>query len=145
MNHQTGTSAARRCICANIRRTDRAITQFYDAVLGPSGLSAPQFGLLSILAEVAPITINHFAESMAMDRTTLTRNLELLTEQHLIRSEPGVDRRMRLLLLTEDGEQALAQAWPLWQKAQDRIERTLGPTRFDALLAELSSVVDLTK
>src|SRR2546426_35337 len=137
---QLDTSAVRRCACANIRRTDRVITQFYDEVLAPSGLNAPQFALLATLAEVAPITIRRLAEIMVMDRTTLTRNLKLLIKEHLVRGEEGEDRRRRLAFLTQEGEQALQRAWPLWQEAQARFEQALGRERFDALLTELSAV-----
>jgi len=140
MSDQIDTSAARRCACANIRRTDRVITQFYDEMLAPSGLNAPQFGLLATLAEAAPVTIHRLAQIMDIDRTTLTRNLEVLAKQHLVRNEEGEDRRMRLVQLSQEGEQALKRAWPLWQEAQARIECALGRERFDALLTELSAV-----
>ncbi len=140
MSDQLNTSAARRCVGGNIRRTDRVVTQFYDEILAPSGLSVPQFGLLAILAEVAPITIHRLAEYMDIDRTTLTRNLKLLIKQQLVGSEEGEDRRMRRVLLTQEGEQALKRAWPLWQEAQARIEHALGRERLDALLTELSAV-----
>ncbi len=145
MSDQIDTSAVRRCVGGNIRRTDRVITQFYDEILAPSGLSAPQFGLLAILAQVAPITIHRLAEHMDIDRTTLTRNLKLLIKQNLVGSEEGEDRRMRRMLLTQEGEQALRRAWPLWQEAQARIECGLGRQRFDALLTELSAVRALTR
>ena len=134
------TNETRRCACANIRRTDRVVTGFYDERLALSGLSTTQFTLLSTLAQAAPISINRLAEFMEMDRTTLTRNLGLLMKQHLVRLEEGEDRRMRLVLLTGEGEQALGRAWPLWQEAQARIERAFGQERFDELLAELSAV-----
>ena len=140
MSDQIDTSAARRCACANIRRTDRVITQFYDEMLAPSGLNAPQFGLLATLAEAAPVTIHRLAQIMDIDRTTLTRNLEVLTKQHLVRNEEGEDRRMHLVQLSQEGEQALRRAWPLWQEAHARIERALGRERLDALLTELSTV-----
>jgi DNA-binding MarR family transcriptional regulator len=140
MSDQIDTSASRRCACANIRRTDRVITQFYDEMLAPSGLNAPQFGLLATLAEAAPVTIHRLAQIMDIDRTTLTRNLAVLAKQHLVRNEEGEDRRMHLVQLSQEGEQALRRAWPLWQEAQARIERALGRERLDALLTELSTV-----
>src|SRR5229473_2516882 len=113
MSDQFTTSEARRCACGNIRRTDRVLTQFYDEILAPSGLYVTQFTPLATLAEAAaPISINHLAELLVMDRTTLTRNLELLRKQHLVRIEEGQDRRMRLVFLTQEGEQALRRAWP---------------------------------
>jgi DNA-binding MarR family transcriptional regulator len=141
MSDQFTTSEARRCACATIRRTDRVLTQFYDEMLAPSGLYVTQFSTLATLAEAAPITINRLAEFLVMDRTTLTRNLELLTKQHLVRIEEGQDRRMRLVFLTQEGEQALRRAWPLWQEAQARIERALGRERFEGLLTDLSAVL----
>ena len=140
MSDKIDGSAVRRCACANIRRTDRVITQFYDEILAPSGLYITQFTLLATLSQAAPVTINRLAEIMDMDRTTLTRNLELLIKQHLVQSQEGEDRRTRQVDLTEEGEQALGRAWPLWQEAQARIEGALGRERFEGLLAELSAV-----
>lgn len=139
---QTGIDfdAAQRCACANIRRTERVITQLYDELLAPSGLSAPQFGLLATMSEVAPITINALAEKLTMDRTTLTRNLGLLAKQGLVRIEEGEDRRTRVVVVTTQGAAALTRAWPLWQEAQARIEGALGRARFEALLGELAAV-----
>jgi len=140
MSDKIDGSAVRRCACANIRRNDRVITQFYDEILAPSGLYITQFTLLATLSQAAPITINRLAEIMDMDRTTLTRNLELLIKQRLVQSQEGEDRRTRQVDLTEEGEQALGRAWPLWQEAQARIEGALGRERFEGLLAELSAV-----
>jgi DNA-binding MarR family transcriptional regulator len=140
MSDQIDTTATRYCACANIRRTDLVVTQFYDGVLAPSGLYAIQFGLLSILAKLAPTTINRLAEVMDIDRATLIRNLQILIDENLVRTEEGEDRRMRLVLLTQEGEQTLRDAWPLWQEAQSRIERAFGGERFNAFLAELSAI-----
>ncbi|MHB8595322.1 MAG: MarR family winged helix-turn-helix transcriptional regulator [Ktedonobacteraceae bacterium] len=140
MREQIDSSALGNCVCANIRRTDRVVTAFYDEMLAPSGLSAPQFGLLSTLAAVAPITINGLAEVLGIDRTTLTRNLDVLMKQHLVQSREGKDRRIRLVLPTREGEEALKVAMPLWQEAQARIERVPGSERLGELLAELAAV-----
>jgi len=145
MNELMDTSAVWRCACANIRRADRALTQFYDEILAPSGLYATQFALLATLFEIAPITINRLAKIMILDRTTLTRNLELLIKQRLIHIEAGEDRRMRRVSLTEEGEQTLQGAWPLWQTAQARVEQALSRERLDKLLAELSAVVAIIR
>src|SRR5258708_33813756 len=114
MSDQIDTSAARRCACANIRRTDRVITQFYDEMLAPSGLNVPQFGLLATLAEAAPVTIHRLAQILDIDRTTLPRNLELLAKQHLLRDEEGEDHPIPLGQLSQVGGHARSPAWPWW-------------------------------
>ncbi len=140
MSDQIDSRVVQRCANANIRRTNRIITQFYDQILAPGGLNGTQFGLLVTLSEVAPITINGLAEKMGVDRTTLTRNLDVLMKRHLILSRTGEDRRMRLVFVSQEGDQAIQRAWPLWQEAQERIESAFGRERFDALLAELAAV-----
>ncbi|HZR44187.1 MAG TPA: MarR family winged helix-turn-helix transcriptional regulator [Ktedonobacteraceae bacterium] len=134
----------RQCVCANLRRADRTITQIYDAILAPSGLHITQFTLLATLAEAAPISINRLADLMGMDRTTLTRNLGPLSKQGWTRVEEGEDHRMRVVTLTQEGERILAQALPLWQQAQRHVLEQLGPQHVEVLLAELSAAVALS-
>ena len=141
MSDQITISEVRRCACATIRRTDRVLTQFYDEILAPSGLYVTQFTLLAALTEAAPATINRLAKILVMDRTTLTRNLEVLAKQRLVRIDEGEDRRTRLVHLTQEGEQALRRALPLWQEAQARIEHALGQERLEGLLTDLSEVL----
>ena len=145
MSDQINISEVLRCACATVRRTDRVLTQFYDEILAPSGLYITQFTLLATLSQAAPVTINRLAEIMDMDRTTLSRNLEVLAKQHMVRIEEGEDRRTRQVHLTQEGEQALRRALPLWQEAQARIEHALGRERFDGLLTELSAVRAATR
>ena len=152
MSDQMGTdmdiAAVRRSVGGNIRRSDRIVTQFYDQIMAPSGLSGPQFGVLSSIAAAAreaPVTINGLAKLMDMDRTTLTRNLSVLVKRHLARTEEGEDRRMRLVVVTPEGEQTLRRAWPLWQEAEARIVAAIGAERRDALLAELTAVRDAVR
>lgn len=152
MSDQMGTemdiAAVRRSVGGNIRRSDRIVTQFYDQVMAPSGLSGPQFGVLSSIAAAsreAPVTINGLAKLMDMDRTTLTRNLSVLVKRRLARTEEGEDRRTRLVAVTPQGEQALRRAWPLWHEAEARIVAAIGAERRDALLAELAAVRDAVR
>ncbi|MEE8273100.1 MAG: MarR family transcriptional regulator, partial [Alphaproteobacteria bacterium] len=66
------------CTCFNLRKAARAVTQLYDAALGPSGLRATQFSLIAALGVRGAPTISQLAKAMVMDRTTLTRNLKPL-------------------------------------------------------------------
>jgi len=136
--------SVRNCAGAQIRSVDRAITQFYDEALASSGLRITQFTLLATLSEAGPVNVNRLAELLHLDRTTLTRNLEPLSRQGFVHSEEGEDRRVRLVMLTAEGQAALAQALPYWQQAQLHIVQGLGQERFHALLAELSTLMQLT-
>src|SRR5919199_3046684 len=112
---------ARACACANLRKAARAVTQVFDEALAPSGLRVTQFTLLVTSRLSGESTINELAERMAMDRTTLSRNLKPLVRNGLLEVRPGEDGRTRLVRLTPAGKQALEEAYPFWQQAQQGI------------------------
>ena len=135
----------RHCVCAALRRTDRAITQFYDAILAKSGVSITQFTWLATLASAGPMAINRFAELLVMDRTSLTRNLRLLVRQALVRIEEGEDRRKHIVALTAEGEEALTRALPLWKQAHAHLLHGLGEQQVGTLREDLAAVVALSQ
>ena len=134
---------ARACACANLRRAARAVTQVFDEVLTPSGLKATQFTLLVTNRLMGESTINELAERMAMDRTTLSRNLKPLVRNGLLEVRPGEDGRTRLVRLTPAGERSLKEAYPLWQQAQQETVGVLGEERHEALLGDVALSVSL--
>jgi len=120
-----------QCTCLRLRRTTRRITQIYDRLLEPVGMTVNQFGLLarlygaSLRRETLPISV--LAERVGMDPTTLNRSLKPLETQGLITSaDDPADRRVRAVLITENGIARLRQAIPQWRKAQAQIDQALG-------------------
>lgn len=140
---QSDLAQCAECACFNIRKASRAVTQLFDGVLQPSGLRATQFALLVVLSLGGPTTITRMGQMLVMDRTTLTRNLKPLVKQGLITVGPGKDQRTRVVTLTALGRNALAKAFPLWQKAQAHVVSRLGPELWRSLLADLSAMVAL--
>jgi len=137
------------CVCFNLRKAARAVTQLYDAVLRPSGLRVTQFSILAVLSRSGPLTQSRLASATVTDRTTLTRNLRLLEAKGLIRVERGADRRQREVGLTEPGRKALAKAYPLWKEAQARMAKPFerGPraSKVGSLLADLAFLVAVSR
>ena len=85
----------RACVCFKVRKSARAITKLYEKVLRPSGLRATQFSLLMAARVLGPVTVVKLAQAAVMERTTLTRNLQVLEKRGLIATNPGEDRRER--------------------------------------------------
>lgn len=133
------------CACLNLRKAARAVTQLYDGLLRPSGLRSTQLSLLAAVRVLGPVTVKHLAEAIVMDPTTLTRNLQPLEKQGLIRVELGDDRRERIVTATNRGLKALANAVLLWEKAQARVAKGLGEERFRQLLSDLSAILGVAK
>ena len=107
----------------------RAITRMYDDALRPLGIQATQLTLLNAVAMFGEqgATMSRLAEILAMDATTLSRNLKPLeTANRLFVSRLPMDRRVRVALLTQEGERCVAAALPLWTQAHARIVAALG-------------------
>ena len=127
-------------MCASVRRAARVITQMYDTALAPTGISAPQFGLLAAIQASDGLSQTDLAASMAMDRTTLVRNLKLMERDRLIQVVPGKDRRTRGVSLTGQGREALRRALPFWREVQTRVMAALGESRWHETKARLSDI-----
>src|ERR1700732_1549614 len=110
------------CACTTLRRATRAVTAAYDAALAPSGLRVTQFSVLRTLARLGPLPVTRLAVEVALDRSTMGRNLDPLERRGLGRIKVGaVDPRGRVARLAAAGERAIEAARPYWRAAQERI------------------------
>lgn len=139
-------AGARRCVCGNIRRATRALTQFYDSHLKPSGLRVTQFSLLLNISLSSGTTVGELAELLLMDQTTVTRDVAALKKAGYIQIEKNdSDARKKSLSITREGDEALARAMPLWEAAQGHIETGMGRERLRELLKTLAEISSLTR
>ena len=122
------------CTCANLRRADRVVTRYYDAVLRPSGLHATQFTLLQALNLASGISQKQLAELLEIDSTTLTRTLAPLRRKGWLRASAGADRRELRLSLTAAGKREYKRVLPYWQSAQTGLEQALGKNNWNHLI-----------
>src|SRR5580704_364869 len=130
------------CNCFAVRSAARHVTQFYDQFLAPVGLRTTQFSVLVRLKRMGPLTINTLANEMAMDRTTLGRNILPLERDGLIRIAPAAaDRRAKELHLTKTGAQRFHAGRKGWAAAQAHFESTYGARRAAELRGLLRAVV----
>jgi len=133
------------CACATLRKTSRTLTRMYDEALKPSGLLATQYIVLVAIQKDQPVTIGQLAETLVMDRTTLTRNLKPLEKSGLIISGTGEDQRTHVVSLTLKGKNTMEKAFPLWRKVQSHVATTLGPKRLTHLLSDLKEALVLLR
>jgi DNA-binding MarR family transcriptional regulator len=143
--------AARRmaadCLCFRARRAARVITRLYDEALRPIGLQATQLTLLNAIAmggsEGQPM--GRLSEILALDLTTLSRNLRTLETAGLVAiGRRKDDRRVRLASLTEKGDRLLVEALPLWSQAHAAVVERLGAEDARALGASFDRATSAT-
>ena len=128
------------CTCFNVRRASRAVTEFYDEIMAPSGVKATQFTMLGAVAMMGPASVTRLAAHLGLDRTTLTRNLRVLADQGMVEISAGDDRRERVVALSADGMAALERATPVWREAQDRLIAKFGEERWRRMIEDMNDL-----
>jgi DNA-binding MarR family transcriptional regulator len=132
-------------MCANFRRTARALTQMYEESLRPLGLRATQLTILQALARAGKVSQRQLGEMLAMDSTSLTRTLAIMTRKSWIAERRGEDRRERHIRLSAAGEAKLKRAMPVWEEVQSRLRRKLGKQKWVSLLQLTHHVTEISR
>ena len=130
------------CACLQLRKAARRVTQLYDRALRPVGLRATQLPVLMTLSArpVLPITV--LAQSLVLDRTTLSRNLTPLVRRGLVEVDSDGGRTHEVKL-TAKGHAVMARAIPLWARAQAQVMEHLQPRESADLQRALTRLASL--
>jgi len=156
------------CLNFNLRRTSRAVTQYYDEALKPTGVKVTQFTILMAIASqslgapgtrgaggrsgqdgqaAAPGTrgaaggsITDIARLAMVDRTTLTRSLKILEDDKLIEIRKAQPGNKRRVIITPRGIKKMKEIYPYWFRAQRALVKKLSPVKTRELRHLLSDI-----
>jgi DNA-binding MarR family transcriptional regulator len=138
MDEQAIRRVGPECLGFKARLLSRVITGIYDDALGEVGLKVSQFSVLSAIANDGTARPAELAKLLAMDESTLSRNVARMCARGWLHLEPGDgDRRSHQITVTDKGLALLRKSYPAWQKAQNLASRRLGPEG----IAYLKSIV----
>jgi DNA-binding MarR family transcriptional regulator len=129
------------CLGVRIGRLHRVVARRFDQALRPMGLSLPQLEVLGILMLRGALKPTAVAEALAVERSTISRNLSLMEQKGWITVESSPSGRAMSVTLTEEGVTVLAYARTAWAEAQTHVLDLLGsesPMTIDAWLAALA-------
>ena len=134
------------CPCAKVKKLDRILTRGQDAVLSASGLTASQFSTLRLLERVGPIVITEFAKLMAMDRSSLSRNLKIMDKAGWLTLTPYPrDIRNRLITITAKGTRLHHKAKKDWEMEQRFLLKAVGQRKLlelNAMITEVAALIE---
>jgi DNA-binding MarR family transcriptional regulator len=116
------------------------MTRAYDEALRPAGVNASQLAILAAIDVDKAASIAALSKRLAMDRTTLSRNLKPLERVGLIRLSAEGWKRSKSVQLTNEGRQRLARAALLWEKVQSRFFKRFGKGEWKRAEADLSAI-----
>ncbi|KQR78440.1 MarR family transcriptional regulator [Burkholderia sp. Leaf177] len=111
------------CYCTQFRRSANALTSVYDNALRPVGLKITQLTLLRGLDRLGSATYNEIASELALDKTTISRNIKLLIDAGWVNVSSDEDARYKLATLSPAGARVLKEAEPYWRAAQKQVEK----------------------
>lgn len=132
--------AARGCTNLKLRQLTRLVSRRYDAELAAAvGLKTTQYSLLGHIHALGPLRPAELAAHMALEPSSLTRNLRPLVLQGWVQVGPGVDQRSRLVTLTKAGRELRSRAQRAWKQAQLALNQDLGQDQ----VAQLHRLLDL--
>ena len=118
-------------------------SQFLEVYLEPVGLHASQYGMLRQVSKAGSLSMTQLADLMYLDRTTLTRNLQVLEREGLVAIVSGTDKRVREIALTDKGREIFEQAVPLWEQAETALAERLGAGKREAMLDYVAALITL--
>ena len=124
------------CLCGNMRMAARAVTALYDGYLAPSGLTAAELSVLWCVVSAQPLSMQQIAEFLAMEKSTVTRNVAHLRVRNLLKvAAAGKDARMKQVSITRVGQETFVRALPHWKAAQKAAAKALGGPLFRSLVS----------
>jgi DNA-binding MarR family transcriptional regulator len=116
---------AAECIAVRVRALNRAITALYDDALRPHGLRTGQLNLLVAVARMGTAKPSDLCRVLSMDKSTLSRDVEVMRRNGWLAVEQGSGRG-RPLRISPDGQSLLERAFPAWRQAQTRAGTLIG-------------------
>lgn len=122
-----------RCLVLNTVAAARTLLRRYDAKLKPYGVTVQQFSLLAAIRFNPGDPVANLAPKIALDRTSLSRNLDRIEERGLVTRIANTGNS-RICALTPAGDALLDSLLGEWQLAQAELLDGIGETEADTYL-----------
>jgi DNA-binding MarR family transcriptional regulator len=125
-----------------IRRLNQIAVGIFMTEVEPLGLTPIQFAALQGVHQQPKIDQKSLANVIGLDTSTTGGVIDRLELRGLLaRQASEFDRRVRLLVLTAEGEQILQEAIPLMLSAQDKILSPLSDSDQIVFLKLLNKII----
>jgi DNA-binding MarR family transcriptional regulator len=132
-----------QCLVLNVRMAARAVTRRYDRQLRPFGVSAAQFSILTSIARRPDRSVTEMAQSIAMERSTLSRNMDLLERKGLVLCQGAEKGNGRMCSLTEAGKTLVGELVPEWRRVQAEMRELLHTPDMGSIVDVLAKLASL--
>lgn len=124
---------AGECIAVRVRLINRVVTALYDEALRPHGVRVSQGNILVAVARRGEARPAEVCRLLRIEKSTLSRDVELLKQAGWLASDPPDGGRNQTLRVTPEGLRLLAKVQPAWEQAQAEARSLIGDAGVNAL------------
>lgn len=121
------------CISVRVRLMNRVVTAVYDEALRPQGVRVSQMNILVAVARVGEVRPADVCRLLRIEKSTLSRDVELMKTNGWLASDPPDGGRNQVLRVTAEGLDLLVRCRPAWESAQAEASELIGAAGVDAL------------
>ena len=111
-------------------------------VLKSFDLTTAKMRTLAVLAITPGMTANDLALHTITEQSTMSRTLDAMEEQGLIKSRPRKeDLRVREVYLTEEGRQLFAEFWPAMYRRYSDVFNGVSEAEYESFISVLHKML----
>lgn len=116
------------CISGRLMRLERIVAKRYRRHLAEYGLTNSQMSMMFMLSHAGPMKRSELARAMALERSSVTRNLDRLVTTGVV--HVSVSGKV---FVTSQGSALLERIMPAWTSAMREVDDLLGEDGRSAL------------
>lgn len=131
------------CLAVRVRLISRAVTGIYDRAVERHGLTIAQVNLMAALGAIGPCAPTALADVLQLERSTVSRNLNLLLRHGWIEATSSDAKGVREVTLTRPGRKKIDSVMPDWRDAQDQASKLIGAGGVEAVRTIAADVSEL--
>jgi len=130
----------KNCMAVRIRLIARAVSSLYDEAIASHKVTIAQLIMLAALGEIGPCAPRKLGEVLQLERSTVSRNLDLLMAKDLVKAVSSDAKGVREVTLSSKGQLKIEAALPDWRLAQKQVFDLLGTEGSQAIRDASASI-----
>jgi DNA-binding MarR family transcriptional regulator len=130
------------CLAVRVRIVARSVSAIYDQAVASHDVTIAQVILLATLSEAGPCAPRKISEILQLEKSTVSRNLDLLMQRGLVEAVTSDGKGVREVGMTAAGVEKIKAVLPAWRAAQKEASHLLGQDGVAAVHEAASAVWD---
>jgi DNA-binding MarR family transcriptional regulator len=128
------------CLAMRVRVVARSVSAIYEQAMASHDVTIAQVNMLTALGEIGVCPPGKVGEVLQLERSTVSRNLDLLIQKGLVEAVSSDAKGIREVALTAAGEEKIEAVLPDWRAAQKQAGKLLGQEGVGAVHKASASV-----